>query len=270
MIIDKLIPVNLRDVWPHETTDFSYWLSKKENLSTLGDEIGMELEIVKREALAGKFRVDILAKDKFTNEIVIIENQLEDTDHSHLGQLITYSSHYNATDIIWIVRDLRIEHEKAIEWLNRNSTDEIKIFLVKIELFRIGNSLPAPKFSLISKPYGWTNTKQRKPVEIEVLSDELIEYSRLRDNIIKQSLIVFLNKFIVPEKTYQKKELLQQYSENEKNDSKYYIQHMNKFKKDLNAWAKMNKFIINKDYQNEKYKGDHKAGGIEYITFNRE
>jgi hypothetical protein len=269
MQLDKLIPVNLRQVWPHETTDFSHWLSQNENLDILGDEIGMDLDIVKREALAGKYRVDILSKDKLTNEIVIIENQLEDTDHSHLGQLITYSSHYNAKTIVWVVRDLRIEHERAIEWLNRNLSDEIKIFLVKIELFKIGDSLPAAKFSLLSKPYGWTNTKQRKKVEIEILPEDLVEYARIRESIIKPSLINFLNKFAIPEKTYQKRELLEQYCLSEKNDSKYYIQHPNQFKKDLISWAKLNNQTVNKLYQNEKHRGDHKSGGIEYITFNR-
>lgn len=206
--------------------------------------------------------------DKFTNEIVIIENQLEDTDHSHLGQLITYSSHYNAKNIVWIVKDLRVEHEKAIEWLNKNLSDEIKIFLVKIELFKIGNSLPAPMFSLISKPYGWSNTKQRKKIEIELLPEDLIEYTRIRESILKSSLIGFLNKFVIPEKIYQKKELLKQYTLRENNDSKYYIQHPSQFKKDLILWAKLNKYIVNKDYQNEKAKGNHKSGGIEYITFN--
>ncbi|MTK53546.1 hypothetical protein [Paludibacter sp.] len=270
MLLDKLVPVNLRQVWSHETTDFSHWLSQNENLDILGDEIGMDLDIIKREALAGRYRVDILSKDKLTNEIVIIENQLENTDHSHLGQLITYSSHYNAKTIVWVVRDLRIEHEKAIEWLNRNLSDEIKIFLVKIELFKIGDSLPAPKFSLLSKPYGWTNTRQRKAVEIEKFPENFVDYERICQSIIKSSLINFLNKFAIPEKTYKRRELLEKYSLDEKNDSKYYIQHPNQFKKVLISWAKLNKLVVNKLHQNEKHKGVHKSGGVEYITFNQE
>jgi hypothetical protein len=235
----------------------------------LGNELGMSLEIIKREALVGKFRADILSKDNLTDEIVIIENQLENTNHSHLGQLITYSSHYEAKNIVWIVKDLRIEHEKAIEWLNKNLSAEIKIFLVKIELFRIGNSNPAPKFSLLSKPYGWTNTLNRKEIEIEPLSFELMEYEQIKKSIIKPSLINFLNKFIEIEKKYPRREILETYSKKEKMDSSYYIRHPNQFRKDLVSWAKLNNFVVNKDYQNEKYNGYHKTGGVEYIIFNR-
>lgn len=269
MQLEKLIPVDLRKVWAHESSDFTIWLSQPENINILGDELGMELEIIKREAPAGKFRVDILSKDTLTDEITIIENQLEYTDHSHLGQLITYSSHYNTKNIVWIVRDLRIEHEKAIEWLNKNLSDEIRIFLVKIELFIIGNSNPAPKFSLISKPFGWTNTKRRKDIEIEPLPQGLLEFEKTKNSITKNSLIKFLNKFIEVEQTYPKKEILEEYSKVEKTDSNYYKRHAHQFRKDLISWSKLNNLIINKEYQNEKHKGYHKTGGVEYITFNK-
>ena len=269
MRLERLISVDLRTVWIHETSDFSVWLSQPDNIKLLGNELGMSLEIIKREALVGKFRADLLSKDILTDEIVIIENQLEDTNHSHLGQLITYSSHYEAKNIVWIVKDLRIEHEKAIEWLNKNLSDEIKIFLVKIELFRIGNSNPAPKFSLLSKPYGWTNTLNRKEIEIEPLSSELTEYEQIKKSIVKTSLINFLNKFIEIEKSYPRKEILETYSKKEKMDSNYYNRHPHQFRKDLVSWAKLNNLVVNKDYQNERYNGYHKTGGVEYITFNK-
>ncbi len=269
MQLEKLISVDLRKVWIHESSDFTRWLSQPENIKFLGDELGMELEIIRREAPVGKFRVDILSKDILTDEIAIIENQLEDTNHSHLGQLITYSSHYDTKNIIWIVKDLRIEHEKAIEWLNKNLSDEIKIFLVKIELFKIGNSNPAPKFSLISKPFGWTNTKRRKEIEIEQLPNELMEFEKIKKSITQISLIGFLNKFIEIEKTYPRKEILEEYSKKEKIDSNYYQRHPHQFRKDLISWAKLNDLIVNKDYQNEKHNGYHKSGGIEYITFDK-
>lgn len=269
MNLDKLTRIDLREVWKHETSDFSVWLSRNENLRELGFELGMDLDIVKREALAGKFRVDIIAKDKLNDEIVIIENQLENSNHSHLGQLITYSSHYNSKNIVWIVKELRIEHEKAIEWLNMNLTNDVKLFLVKIELFKIGNSLPAPKFTLISKPYGWTNTLFRKEVEIEPLPQELIDYEKIKKSIIKESLVTFLDKFVEFEKKYPKHEIFEKYSKSNKTDSLYYSRHIHQFKKDLNSWAKLNDLIINKDFQDEKNKGSHKSGGIEYITFNK-
>jgi len=269
MNIDKLTRIDLREVWKHETTDFSAWLSRNENLRELGFELGMDLEIVKREALAGKYRVDIIAKDKLSDEIVIIENQLENSNHSHLGQLITYSSHYDSKNIVWIVRELRIEHEKAIEWLNKNLTNDIKLFLLKIELFKIGNSLPAPKFTLISKPYGWTNTMFRKEVEIEPLPQSLIDYEKIKKSIIKPSLIEFLDRFIEMEKKYPKLEILEEYSRKNKIDSLFYKRHIHQFKKDLHTYAKLNELTINKDFQNEKNKGSHKSGGVEYITFER-
>lgn len=269
MQLDNLKSIELRQVWVHETSDFSRWLSQPSNLKILGRELGMDLEIIKREALAGKFRADLLAKDRLTDELVIIENQLEDTNHSHLGQLITYSSHYETKNIIWIVKDLRIEHEKALDWLNRNLSEDIKIFLVRIELFTIGDSLPAPKFTLILKPYGWTNTRFRKEIEIEQLPKSLIEFEKIKKSIVKPSLINFLNHFIQPDETYPKRELLDLYSKKEQHDSNYYISHPFQFKKDLISWAKLNNLILNKDYQNDKCNGNHKSGGIEYVTFNQ-
>lgn len=269
MKFGSLKTLELRKVWAHESKDFSTWLSKNENLNLLGNEIGMPLEIIKREALAGKFRVDILAQNTNNNEIVIIENQLENTNHSHLGQLITYSSHYDAKSIIWIVKELRIEHEKAIEWLNRNLSNEIKLFLVKIELLSIDNSLPAPRFSLISKPFGWTNTLFRESSLIENSPKELFEFEVLRKSIVKPSLIDFLNKFVTIEWKYSKKELFEYYMKSHKKDCDYYVSNKHQFRKDLNAWAELNSLIINKHFQNPIQKGNHKSGGIEYITFNR-
>lgn len=214
MILEKLIPINLRDVWINETSDFSFWLAKEENLNLLGNEIGIRLSLIKRESAVGKFRVDILAHNRDTNEHVIIENQLEDTDHSHLGQLITYSSHYGAKYIIWIIRDLRIEHEKAIQWLNLNLSDDIKLFLVKIELFKIGNSLPAPKFTVLSKPFGWTNRLFRKEIEIEPFSASLSLIDIEQKKIVKESLVRFLDKYVNPDFKYPRIDLLKLYSNN--------------------------------------------------------
>ena len=143
----------LREVWKNESSDFSLWLSKPSNLKLLGDSIGLDLKFVNKEASKGsRFRIDILAKDKNTDEFVIIENQLEETDHSHLGQVITYASLFESKIIIWIVRDIRPEHEYAINWLNMNTKDPISLYLVRISLLKIGDSKPAPLFTIISKP----------------------------------------------------------------------------------------------------------------------
>lgn len=267
MQLEKLIPVELREVWMSETSGFSTWLSKEENLMLLGNEVGLRLDLIKRESAVGKFRVDILAHDRNSKRHVIIENQLEDTDHSHLGQLITYSSHYEAKYIIWIIRDLRIEHEKAIQWLNLNLGSEINLFLVKIELFKIGNSLPAPKFTVLSKPFGWTNKFFRKEVEIEPFSKVLASIDSFKKKIVKESLIKFLDKYIDIDFKYPRIDLLKSYSKVFPIDCKFYFAHKSQFRKDMETWAIMRNLILNKAYQGEKYKGVHKSGGIEFITF---
>lgn len=269
MKLGKLDKLDLRDIWLHETSGFSTWLEEKENLFELSKEIGIEIELIRREAIAGKFRADILAKDSLTGEIIIIENQIENSDHSHLGKLITYSSHYNAKTIIWILKELRIEHEKAIEWLNLNLNDEINIFLVKLEIFKIGNSLPAPKFTIISKPYGWTNKLTRPDVEIEPLPDKIIAIENFKNSISKTSLIDFLNKEIKIGVTYAKKNIYKKYVQSHKKDGLYYERHKQKFRKDLISWGRINDLELNKEYQDDKYKGFHKSGGIEFITFTK-
>jgi hypothetical protein len=265
MHLEQLTRIDLRSVWENETTGFSSWLSRSENLQLLGSEIGIKLELIKRESLAGKFRVDILAKNSNNNDIVIIENQIEETDHSHLGKIITYSSHYNTKVIIWVVRDLRIEHEKAIEWLNANIGNGIKIFLVKIELFKIGNSGPAPKFTVLSKPYGWTNKLFRKEVEIEPFPNEIIQIEKLKKRIARSTLIQFLDSYIELETKYPKLQIFNAYAQKYPKDGEYYRIHKMQFKMDLHVWAQMKDFIVNKDYQNEKSKGNYKSGGVEYI-----
>jgi hypothetical protein len=117
----KLEKVNLRNIWQHEASDFSSWLSKDENLSMLSDEIGMDITLIQTEASVGKFSVDILAEVEDTGKKVVIENQLELTDHDHLGKIITYASGFDAEIIIWIVKEVRDEHKQAVDWLNEHT-----------------------------------------------------------------------------------------------------------------------------------------------------
>ena len=147
---------DLRSVWPHEANDFTKWLAEEENLSLLGDAIGIELELEERESSVGSFSVDILAKESGTNRRVIIENQLEDTNHDHLGKLITYASGKGAEVIVWIVKRARDEHRQAIEWLNQHTDGNIGFFLLEIELCQIGSSEKAPRFNVVEKPNDWT------------------------------------------------------------------------------------------------------------------
>ncbi len=150
----KLHKINLRDVWSVEP-DFTNWLSQKENLDLLGEEIGVDIKLIKTEANVGQFKVDILAEEEGSGRKIIIENQLEDTNHDHLGKIITYASGYDAEIIIWVVRDVREEHQRAIEWLNEHTDEKTGYFLIKIELWKIEGSKPAPKFDVLVSPNEW-------------------------------------------------------------------------------------------------------------------
>ena len=124
----------------------------------MGEEIGIDIKLIKTEASVGKFSVDIFAEEESSGKKIIIENQLEDTNHDHLGKIITYASGYDAEIIIWIVRDVCDEHQKAIDWLNEHTDENINFFLIKIELWQIENSNPAPKFEIVVSPNKWAKT----------------------------------------------------------------------------------------------------------------
>ncbi len=147
---------DLRTVWPNEALDFTRWLSKDDNINLLADAIGLDITVSEAESSVGDFRVDIFASETSTDRKIIIENQLEDTDHDHLGKLITYASGKSADVIIWVVKHAREEHKAAIEWLNNHTDDKIGFFLCEIKMYRIDNSKPAVKFEVIEKPNDWT------------------------------------------------------------------------------------------------------------------
>ena len=127
-------------VWPHEALDFTPWLAEDDNLALLADAVGLEITLDETESSVGDFNVDIYATETGTDRKIIIENQLEDTNHDHLGKLITYASGKSADIIIWVVKRTREEHRAAIEWLNNHTDENIAFFLVEIKLYQIGNS----------------------------------------------------------------------------------------------------------------------------------
>lgn len=149
---------DLRSVWPHEANDFTKWLAQEANLAELGNNIGIDIDLEERESSVGSFNVDIYAVESGTGRRIIIENQLEDTNHDHLGKLITYASGKGAEVIVWIVKRARDEHKQAIEWLNQHTDSNIGFFLVEIELWQIDDSLLAPKFNVVEKPNDWAKT----------------------------------------------------------------------------------------------------------------
>ena len=153
--------MELREVWTSESTEFTPWLAQEENLKLLGEAIGIELELESQEKEVGPFRADILCKDTANSDWVLIENQLERTDHSHLGQLITYAAGLNAVTIVWIAERFTEEHRAAMDWLNERTDENINLFALEIELWRIGESPIAPKFNIISQPNDWSRTVQK-------------------------------------------------------------------------------------------------------------
>lgn len=142
--------VPLRNVWADEAADFTPWLAQ--NLHLLGEPLRMELRLVGTELFTGRYYLDILARDRKTGEQVAIENQLESTDNSHLGQLLTYAAHFDARTLVWVTRRFNDVHRVALEWINSHTCDNIKIYGVEVSLLRIGNSLPAPEFILSVVP----------------------------------------------------------------------------------------------------------------------
>ena len=153
---------DLREVWPHEALDFTPWLAEEKNLALLADAVGLEITVDETESKVGDFNVDIYATETGTERRIIIENQLEDTNHDHLGKLITYASGKGADIVIWIVKRAREEHRAAIEWLNNHTDENISFFLIEIKLYKIGNSDPAVKFEIIEKPNDWTKEVKKQ------------------------------------------------------------------------------------------------------------
>lgn len=159
--LGKIEKVELRDIWESEDKDFTPWLAEEENISTLGDAIGIELEVESQEKNVGPFRADILARDIAANHYVLIENQLEITDHKHFGQIMTYAAGLDAFSIIWIAKQFTEEHRAAIDWLNRITDEGINFFGIEIEVLKIGDSLAAPQFKVVAKPNDWTRSVKK-------------------------------------------------------------------------------------------------------------
>lgn len=156
--IATLKKINLRDVWKDEG-QFSDWLP--ENLSRLGDELGMALERSEREKAVGPFSADIICADQISKFDVVIENQFTRTDHDHLGKMITYASGLQSQIIIWVAPRSRDEHRSAIDWLNDISGPETGFFGVVLEVFQISDSAYAPHFDIVARPNDWQRQVKR-------------------------------------------------------------------------------------------------------------
>ena len=148
----KIEKVDLREVWSNEAADFTPWLEV--NIDQLGAALGMNLEAQESEAAVGTFSLDLLAHDG-NGRLVIVENQLEPTDHSHLGQLLTYAAGYDASAIVWIAKEFREEHRAALDFLNGRTGEDTEFFGVVVEAWRIDDSRTAPNFNVVVTPNGW-------------------------------------------------------------------------------------------------------------------
>jgi hypothetical protein len=160
--------VALREAWPTEDGNFTPWLAEPGNIALLGRALNMELETAATEQRVGSFRADILARatDEEDHQI-IVENQFGRTDHSHLGQILTYLAGVQGTKtVVWIAEKIQSDHRAAIDWLNTNTSEEFSFFAIEIELWRIGNSAPAPRFNVIASPNDWARTTRRVAREV--------------------------------------------------------------------------------------------------------
>ena len=156
--LGRLRKIELRNIWQNEANDFTPWLAGEENLQLLGDTIGIDLEFESQEKDIGPFRADIVCLNTADNSFVLIENQLEKTDHTHLGQIMTYAAGLKAVTIVWVARRFTDEHQATIEWLNDVTKENINFFGLEIELWQIGDSPTAPKFNIVAKPNEWTKS----------------------------------------------------------------------------------------------------------------
>lgn len=186
--IGRLIEVDVRELWKHEQYDFSNWLAKESNIEYLNEILGLTLVEVDKEINVGPYRCDIVATDETSGLKVIIENQLESTNHDHLGKIITYASGLDAKVIVWIVREAKEEHRAAIEWLNNYTSSEIDFFLIEIHAYKIGDSNPAPKFEVVEKPNDFVKrSKYKDDGELNTSQTErLIFWTQFNEKILSK------------------------------------------------------------------------------------
>jgi hypothetical protein len=183
VLLGTLQRVDPRSIWRHEAHDFTPWLV--ENIEMLGEVLGLELEVIDREAEVGDFSVDVRARDLGRDRLVVIENQLEATDHSHLGQLITYAAGLEAAVVIWVSREFREEHRQALDWLNRGDGATTEYFGVALELLQIDDSPPAVNFRLVASPNNWSRASKRSP-GVDEISGKRAAYQQFFQRLIDE------------------------------------------------------------------------------------
>ena len=172
--LGRLEPVNLREYWQDEARDFTNWLAEERNLSLLSDDLGMDLELEGVEVAVGPYKADIVAHDISSDLRVVIENQLEKTNHDHLGKILTYASGLDASIMIWIAREFSEEHRRAFDFSNEQASPNLQCYGIEIELWKIGDFSPAPQFKIVSRPNEYTSE-----IKTDLISSNLTEAKAL-------------------------------------------------------------------------------------------
>lgn len=178
---------DVREYWDHEAQDFTPWLAdqiRSENVSELEDALNLDLEVIQEEKSVGRYSVDILAEVVDDNRKVIVENQLDPSDHDHLGKAIAYASGVDGDILVWIAPQFYDEHRDAFQWLNQNSREGVDLFAIRLEVWRIGDSEPAVRLNPIAEPSEWREKAQRSDQELsdtKQLQEEF--WTQFRDRI---------------------------------------------------------------------------------------
>lgn len=188
--LGRLEKVDMREVWSSEARDFTPWLAQEDNLALLGEVLEIDLELESQETNVGPFRADVLCKDTATGHWVLIENQIERTDHTHLGQLLTYAAGLKAVTIVWISAQFTDEHRAALDWLNEVTNEEVNFFGLEIELWKIGESAIAPKFNVVSKPNEWFRAVSIPPIRTETNQLQLEFWTQFRDYMVSRKSVI--------------------------------------------------------------------------------
>lgn len=182
MKIIKQKQISPRKMWHNEAKDFTPWLA--ENIEELAEIIGMELEVIGQEVAVGPYSADILAKDMNTGEYVVIENQLEKTNHDHLGKSITYASVLNAKTIIWVASTFTEEHKKALDWLNDNTNEDLAFYGIQLELWQVGEDTASVRFNIVSQQsYDVKTIKKKTEAETESSRTQLLFWTRFKEKL---------------------------------------------------------------------------------------
>lgn len=195
--LGRFIKVEVRSIWKSEDNHFTPWLAQEENISILAEELKTDLEVIQVEKSVGPFRADILCRDTGTGDYVIIENQFGKTDHTHLGQIMTYASGLDAFTVIWIAETFTEEHRAALDWMNNITDEKIQFFGIEIELFKIGDSPAAPMFNIVSKPNTWSKSVRKSSRNVELTDTKQLHlefWERFRQYVETRSFSFRLQK----------------------------------------------------------------------------